>query len=218
MAEIKVYNLEGKETEILKLSDKVFAVPHKESVIKEVALAYLANRRGVYAHTKTKGEVRGGGKKPWKQKGTGRARHGSIRSPLWVGGGVTFGPRNTRNFEVKLNKKLKDRAFAMLLTDKLSSNHLIVVEDFEIKKPSAKTLFTLLKNLFKALSKDLRGKILVISNEDKNVKLSARNLQKVEFISWQNLNPLNLLSSNMVVFDADSVKKIEKRVLKNKVS
>ena len=105
MSKIKVYNLEGKKTGEMELPPEVFDVKFKDSLVHQVYVAHISNARKTLAHTKTKGEVRGGGKKPWKQKGTGRARHGSIRSPLWKGGGITFGPRSERNFSKKINKR-----------------------------------------------------------------------------------------------------------------
>ena len=119
---IKVYTQDGKETKELALNPAVFGVAVKESVVHQVMVAQMANSRVAIAHTKTRAEVRGGGRKPWKQKGTGRARHGSTRSPIWVGGGVTFGPRSDRNFSQKVNKKMKTKALFMCLSDKVNNN------------------------------------------------------------------------------------------------
>ena len=134
----KVYNLEGKETKEMELSDAVFNVKVKPSVVHEVFVAQRNNTREPWADTKNRGEVSGGGKKPWPQKGTGRARHGSIRSPLWKGGGVTFGPLSTRNYKTKINKKTRRVALRMCLTDKLANGALWVVEDFIFANPKTK--------------------------------------------------------------------------------
>src|SRR3989339_2000180 len=124
MAKVKVYNQAGESKEEMELKDAIFSVPVKPAVVYQVFQALLANIREPWAHTKNKGEVRGGGKKPWKQKGTGRARHGSIRSPLWVGGGITFGPTSARNFSVKVNKKLKKKVLAMVLSAKYRAGEI----------------------------------------------------------------------------------------------
>src|SRR3989339_1166329 len=125
---VKVYNLEGKEVREEELEQSFFDIVVKPEVVQQAVEAQLANSRQVLAHTKGRGEVRGGGKKPWKQKGTGRARHGSIRSPLWKGGGVTFGPLKTRNFKQKINKKMKKKALLMMLANKANSGDVAVVE------------------------------------------------------------------------------------------
>src|SRR6188472_1070358 len=139
MAEVKCYTWEGKEAGMIPLSDKLFAVEVKPSVVHDVIVAQDANSRAIHAHVKDRSEVRGGGKKPWKQKGTGRARHGSSRSPIWVGGGITHGPHKEQNYSVKVNKKTKRLAIAMLLTDKVKDSAFVAVENFTL--PEAKTKF-----------------------------------------------------------------------------
>ena len=124
---IPVYAQTGEQTGELVLNQSLFGITPKESVVHQVAVAYLANRRTVIADTKDKGEIRGGGRKPWRQKGTGRARHGSIRSPLWRGGGVIFGPTTERNYSQKVNKKMKRKALLMCLTDKVENQELTVL-------------------------------------------------------------------------------------------
>ena len=125
----QVFRQTGEKIKELELNAKIFGVEVKESVVHQVIVAQMANSREAIAHTKLKSEVRGGGKKPWAQKGTGRARHGSSRSPIWVGGGVTFGPRNIRNFSQKINKKMKTKALFMCLSDKVANNLLTVLDD-----------------------------------------------------------------------------------------
>jgi len=216
MAEVKVYNLDGTEKETLKLSDVVFKASINENVIKDVLTSYLSNQRKSYAHTKTRADVRGGGKKPWKQKGTGRARHGSIRSPLWVGGGVTFGPTKERNYKVKINKKLKDRVMGMLLTDKLASNNLIVVDTLKFETPKTKTLISTVKNLLTKLGKEMKGRGLVVSEKDDNLKLSSRNITRLDYAVAGDLSPLSVVNNEYLVIDSKSLKGLEKRILKDK--
>src|SRR3989344_5330800 len=147
MAEIiaKIYNMSGQEIGEQVLPAIIFGVKVKPELVQQVVVAQQANARAAIAHTKGRGEVRGGGRKPWKQKGTGRARHGSIRSPLWVGGGVTFGPTNQRNFTLGLNKKMKKKALAMVLSDKAAHERLILINTLAV--PEGKT-----KNLQKGLT------------------------------------------------------------------
>ena len=143
----KVYNLEGKATGEIELSDAIFGVKIKPEIVHQVFTAQMNNRREPWADTKKRGEVRGGGKKPWQQKGTGRARHGSIRSPIWKGGGVTFGPLSVRNYKTKINDKLRRLALKMCLSDKASGAALWVVEDFKFAEPKTKLFANFLKAL-----------------------------------------------------------------------
>jgi len=162
MPKVQVYNLNGEKIREVELSASIFNIEIKPEVVQLVVVAQMANSRESIAHAKGRAEVRGGGRKPWNQKGTGRARHGSSRSPLWVGGGVTFGPTKERNFKKQVNKKVKKKALNMVLTDKVQNNNLILVEDFNI--PEAKT-----KSLVEVLNK-LPGKgkktLLVLDKKD----------------------------------------------------
>jgi large subunit ribosomal protein L4 len=137
MPNVSVYNQTGSQVGTIALSDAIFAVKPDQAIIHEAMVAQRANARRAIANTKTRGEVRGGGKKPWKQKGTGRARQGSIRSPQWVGGGITFGPTSERNFSLKINKKVKRKALFMALSDKVLSQKFMVLESMDTS--SAKT-------------------------------------------------------------------------------
>jgi len=214
MPKIKVYNLEGKETETLELSDVVFGVTPKADVLHQVVTAFLANKRKPYAHTKTKGEVRGGGKKPWKQKGTGRARHGSSRSPIWVGGGITFGPRKERNYAIKINKKLKSAALRMALSDKFNNNGLIIVDKIAIKEPKTKLILGAVKNLFGKLGKEMKGKGLLVTDENKNIKQASRNLKEFKNIKGTDLNVLDTVGSDYLVLEKNAVTALEQRLKK----
>lgn len=193
MFKVKVYNQTGKEIKDISLAKDVFGVTVNPNLVAEVAVAMLANRRQPYAHTKGRGDVRGGGKKPWKQKGTGRARHGSIRSPLWIGGGVTFGPTKNKNFSKKINKKVKASAFRMVLTDKAKKNNIIVFDDIKFNEIKTKAFVDWLK--IKPLSELADKKILLVLNRyDKNIGLSARNISRVKVVSVSSLNLLDILA------------------------
>src|SRR3989344_9053627 len=137
--EAKVYNLDGKERGVVTLPESIFGIKWNSALIKQVVDAMQANARTNVAHTKTRGEVRGGGKKPWKQKGTGRARHGSIRSPLWRGGGTTFGPRNEKIFARDINKKMRNKALVTALSRKFKDNEVLFLEELSWNEPKTKT-------------------------------------------------------------------------------
>jgi len=182
---VKIYNQKGETVKELDLNPSIFGVKVNPRVIQQVVLAMQAAQRTNLAHTKDRGEVRGGGRKPWKQKGTGRARHGSNRSPLWVGGGVTFGPRNDRNYELKVNKQMRRKALLMALSDRVNDDKVLGVEGFDTTEYKTKKIFEVLKNL--KLSKS----VLVV-NDKAEIKLakSVSNIPKVEFIEAKNLNAL----------------------------
>lgn len=195
MLKVKVYNSEGQETGEQDLKPEIFGVPVKTSVIQSVIEAILANRRKVIAHTKTRGQVRGGGRKPWRQKGTGRARHGSIRSPLWVGGGVTFGPTNERNYQKKINKKVKRLALLMGLSDKVKNNHLFVLEDIMLNEAKTKKL----AQLISTLPVEKKKVLLAVSPNDKLIFTAGRNIQKLQVIAASSLNIYDVLSCPYLV-------------------
>lgn len=205
MLKVKVYNLEGKEIDELKLDSAIFGVEINPALVHQAVVAQQANARLTLAHTKTKGEVRGGGIKPWRQKGTGRARHGSRRSPIWIGGGITFGPRTDRNFSLKINRKMKRKALLMGLTDKVNEQKLIVVDKLEL--PEIKT-----KNLIKILNK-LSGKktattLVVLAVKDEKILKSAQNLPKVKTILADSLNIVDVLQYQLMVIDKEGIKKL----------
>ncbi len=184
MAQVKLYNWKGTDAGTVTLPDALFAVQPNSNLIHSVIVAQEANARVVLAHTKDRSQVSGGGKKPWKQKGTGRARHGSSRSPIWVGGGVTHGPLAERNFSVKLNKKTKRTALAMVLTDKLQDGAFIAVEDFGF--PEAKTKFV--AQMRAALPGARGSALIVVTADDILMKRAAKNLPKTVTIHAQSLN------------------------------
>jgi len=208
MTKAKLYNKEGQEKSDIQLNSKVFGIEVKPVVLKQVVEAILANRRLVIADTKARGEVRGGGKKPWKQKGTGRARHGSIRSPLWRGGGVTFGPNTDRNFEKKLNKKVRTKALFMALSDKVNGEKVSVIEELIVGSGKTKDI----AGIFKKMSFS-RG-LLVLPKMEKTVVRAVSNLPKIEVISANSLNVYDVLKANKVLFVEPALKEAEKTFLR----
>jgi large subunit ribosomal protein L4 len=215
-----VYNQSGEIVSELKLSDKVFAVKINEDLIHQAMVTQAANERQVLAHTKTKSEVRGGGKKPWKQKGTGRARAGSSRSPIWIGGGVTFGPRKDRNFSKKINKKMKQKAITMIFTDRLAENNLAVIDKIEMKEFSTKKFNDFVKkieNVFPNENKTKKSKrsILFVNDiKDEKVVLSSRNLVGFDIINLENINIIDLLKYKNLVITESAIKNINDRYSK----
>ena len=195
----------------VKLSDKVFALEANPDLIHQALVAQMSNERQVLAHTKTKAEVRGGGKKPWKQKGTGRARAGSSRSPIWVGGGVTFGPRKDRNFTKKINKKMKQKALMMVFSDRAKNDSLVVVDKLEMGEFKTSKMNSILKNLESNLKDNAGKRSILIINEGKNKEVlnSARNLSGVEIINLENINIIDLLAKKNFILSQEAVKKID---------
>ncbi len=207
---VKLYNWQGEVIGDEKVDAKFFGVKINPVVVQQVVIAQRANSRETLAHTKGRSEVRGGGKKPWKQKGTGRARHGSIRSPLWVGGGITFGPTTDRNFSQKINKKTKATALKMVMVDKLASDNLIVVDSYDMKDAKTKSLQDALKKL------PINGKsTLIVTNSAKdNVNLAAKNLKKIETIFVGSLNVVDLLKYQYLVVNKALLTKIQEHYRK----
>jgi len=207
---IPVYNNSGEQIKEIELPSRLFAVKPKTEVIHQVVMAQTANARQNLAHTQTKGEVRGGGRKPWRQKGTGRARHGSSRSPLWKGGGVTFGPRNTRNFFQAVNKKQKQLALAMCLSDKMNNKLLTVFDQFKLSGKT-KELNSWLKNISGKIAelKNSKKFLLILSSNDKKIIGAAKNLKNVNTILADSLNCLDLLKYDTVLIDEPAIKKID---------
>ncbi len=204
-----LYNLKNEKIGQVDLSDRIFAREWNADLVHQALLAQLGNSRQTIAHAKDRGEVRGGGKKPWRQKGTGRARHGSIRSPLWVGGGVTFGPTKERNFSKKINKKMKRASFACVLSKKLKENNLKIVDSLNIENPKTKIVFSTINGLFGGKKTSV---LLVPSAENRGVRLAARNIEGVKAISPNALNVVDLLKHKNVVLDKNAVGQVEKAV------
>ena len=202
---VKVYNLEGKEVKQVELSDSVFNVPVKQSVVHEVFVAQRNNARESWADTKKRGEVRGGGKKPWQQKGTGRARHGSIRSPIWKGGGVTFGPLSIRNYSTKTNKKTRRLATRMCLSDRAQNGALWIVEEFSFSEPKTKLFAALLK----ALPAKQKTFLVVTPGKDEMVLRSTKNLKALKTFRAEDLNSVEILNKQAILTTVEGIKRIE---------
>ncbi len=205
MASVELYNTNGESQGSLSLDDTLFGVKVKKSLVHQAVVTQAANSRASIAHTKTRSEVAGTGKKPWKQKGTGRARHGSRRSPIWIGGGITFGPRSDRNFSLKMNKRARRSAIAMALSDKVANGRLVALETLTIDDGKTKALTAVLKKL------PLAGKKTLIITEpvNKGVARAAKNVRGVETIPANALNVIDLLRFDQVVMTVPALEVIK---------
>ena len=202
MLKTDVLDITGKKVSDIELNEAVFGVEVNEVVVHQVLVNYLANQRQGTQSTKTRAEVRGGGIKPWRQKGTGRARQGSIRAPQWIKGGIALGPK-PRDYRYKLPKKVRALAIKSVLTTKLAENKLVVVDKMELEAIKTKEMVKVLNNL-KA------EKALVVLNEKNlNVQASTRNIEKAKAITVNTINIYDLLRFETLVIDVESVKKLE---------
>lgn len=211
---VKVYtqNLEAAgETD---LNPKIFEVKPSVELVQQAVRVQMNNSRQVSANTKTRGEVRGGGKKPWKQKGTGNARAGSIRSPLWRHGGITFGPRANRNFELKMNKKQWRKALYMVLSDKAAGNNVVVFSDIAVEKPKTSEMVKLFQNVTDKVAKDSKKFLLVLPKSNENLSKATRNLKYAKAITANSLNIVDILTADALVVPQASLPIIEKTYLK----
>ena len=198
--ETKLYNQEGREIGNIELPDSVFAVPMNHDLVSQVVSVHRNNARSSIAHTKGRGDVRGGGKKPWRQKGTGRARHASIRSPIWKGGGVAFGPKKEQNFSRSIPKTMARKALLMTLSAKLKSDQLTVMDS--VVFDGAKT--KLAAQMFKLLK--LRGSILLVTpNKENHIERAIKNIPSVDVFSARNLNAYDILAKKNLVMTKDSI-------------
>ena len=220
--ETKIYNQTGKETGKFNLPKGVFDLPWNADLVHEVVRLMNSNSRTNVAHTKTRGEVRGGGKKPWKQKGTGRARHGSTRSPIWVGGGVTHGPRNDQNFSRKINKKTKDKALLTVLSRKWKDGEILFVDNISIDKPKSKDAKAILaafggiKGFEKLSSKKKNAAIIAFDQRTSSADKSFRNFGNVSVEEFRNVNPVSLMNHSylVIVNPENSLKALSAKVAK----
>ena len=203
MPKVDVYNVEGKKVSDVELKEEIFGIEPNEAIVHSVLVNYLANQRQGTQSTKTRAEVRGGGRKPWRQKGTGRARQGSIRAPQWIKGGIALGPK-PRSYKYRVNKKEKQLAIKSLLSSKVLENDLVVVDKFDFKEIKTKQMAVAMKNL-KVEDKAL----VVIPEKNENVQKSTRNLDGVRTSSVATLNVFDLLKHKKLVLTVDAVKKIE---------
>ena len=203
MPKIDVYDVDGKKVKSMELKEEVFGIKPNEAVVHSVLVNYLANQRQGTQSTKTRSEVRGGGKKPWRQKGTGRARQGSIRAPQWIKGGIALGPK-PRSYKYRVNKKEKQLAIRSLLSAKVLENSLTVVDKFDFKEIKTKQVVNALNNL------KVSGKTLImIPEKDEVLQKSARNIENVRTISVSTINVFDLLKYKNLVLTVDTVKKLE---------
>ena len=190
-----VYNQKGEEVSKTDLPEDIFGLEINDDLVHQAAVAQMANSRKVIAHTKDRSEKRGGGRKPWRQNGTGRARHGSIRSPIWKGGGVTFGPTKERVFSKKVNKKVKRKALCMVLSSKVRDKELVLIDNLEISEIKTKKMSQFLVNLSKKIKKDLnKGTLIISPKKDEKISRASRNIPKIKVIAANNLNILDILS------------------------
>ena len=203
MANVAVYNMEGKEVGTIELNDSVFGVEVNEHLVHMAVVQQLANNRQGTQKAKTRSEVSGGGRKPWRQKGTGHARQGSTRAPHFTGGGVVFAPV-PRDYSFKLNKKEKRAALKSVLTDKVQTNNLIVVDELKFDEIKTKKFVAVLNNLNVA-----KKALVVLNDNDKNAMLSARNIPTVKTSLTNTINVYDILNANTVVVTKDAVKTIE---------
>jgi large subunit ribosomal protein L4 len=203
MPKIDVYDVDGKKVKSIELKEEVFGIKPNEAVVHSVLVNYLANQRQGTQSTKTRSEVRGGGRKPWRQKGTGRARQGSIRAPQWIKGGIALGPK-PRSYKYRVNKKEKQLAIRSLLSSKVLENSLVVVDKFDFTEIKTKQVVSALNNL------KVEGKTLImVPEKDEKLQKSARNVENVRTISVSTINVFDLLKYKNLVVTVDTVKKLE---------
>ncbi|HBO99965.1 MAG: 50S ribosomal protein L4 [Candidatus Uhrbacteria bacterium GW2011_GWF2_41_16] len=201
MAKVTLYNQEGSNIGELNLNPVLFEVAPQMALIHQAVVVQQANARQVIAHTKGRSEVRGGGRKPWKQKGTGRARHGSTRSPIWVGGGVTFGPTNERNFHLKMNRQSRRKALAMSLTEKVQQNRLVAIDSLQLELAKTKNAIAILNKLPLAGKKTL----VVVEPENRLFSRATRNLPHITPISAKSLNIVDVLAHEYVLASREAI-------------
>lgn len=207
MAKIAVYNLQGQEIEKIDISENVFGLLANNTLVHQVYVGLVGNARGVYAHTKTRAEVAGSGKKPWKQKGTGRARVGEVRNPVWRKGGIAFGPRNDRNFQVKVNQKMRRKAVQVSLSDKVREGKLIVVDTLEMAEKKTKVFAKALS----ALNLDRKSVVVGLTGSEKETMKAVRNIPRVSGMLTGNVSVVDLLNHQYFVMSKASVKELEHR-------
>lgn len=204
---VKLYNQNAEEVETIELSDSVFGLKWNADLVEQVVTSQRANQRPKVAHVKGRGEVRGGGKKPWRQKGTGRARHGSIRSPIWRGGGVTHGPAKEENFKKKINRKMAQKALWIVFSAKARDGEIIVLEDLKFPEPKTKFAAKIFENLsqvkkFKNLKRG-NGVLVALPEKENLLHRALGNLPYVEVDEARNLNAYKILRYKYIMFPRD---------------
>ena len=218
--ETNLYNQSGKEAGKVTLPESVFGVPWNADLVHQVVQSMMSASRDSIAHTKTRGEVRGGGKKPWQQKGLGRARHGSIRSPIWVGGGVAHGPRNDKNYDRKVNKKMRAKALYTILSKKFKDGEVIFIEDLALAAPKAKDARAILashstvKGFEKLAGKRKNAAFIGVAKKTSSVEKSFQNFGNILVSELRNINPVTALTYKYMVIanPKESLKSIENKI------
>ncbi|MDD5490018.1 MAG: 50S ribosomal protein L4 [Candidatus Moranbacteria bacterium] len=201
---VAVYNLEGKKIKDIDLAGSVFSVPKNDALLHQVYVAQYANRRQVLAHSKDRAERAGSGKKPWRQKGTGRARVGSVRSPIWRKGGVIFGPTKNRNFKKDISKKMNQKALAVALSGKLADKEIVIVDSLKTKELKTKVMSKALEVL------KIKGSVLVgFSKDEKEMKRASRNIPKADNIDAENLNVFDILNHKYLILSEEGIRAVE---------
>ncbi|MFH1451060.1 MAG: 50S ribosomal protein L4 [bacterium] len=219
---VPVYNQQGKEAGQISLPKEIFEVKENQDLIYQVVVSQMANQRQVSAHTKNRGEVSGGGRKPWRQKGTGRARHGSTRSPIWRTGGVSFGPTNARVFAKKINKKMKVKALLMLLSLKAKEENITILESLAIEDRKTKLIKKIIEDLRPVLNKNKKEEkkakkkkesiLIILSGKNDNITRASRNIPGVKTVAAKDVNVLELISAENLIMPQESVKVLKERV------
>ena len=203
MPKVSMYNMQGKQVGDIELNDNIFGIEVNEVVLKDAIVNYLANQRQGTQSTKTRSEVRGGGRKPWKQKGTGRARQGSIRAPQWVGGGVAFGPK-PRSYKYALPRKVKRLAMKSALSSKVASSEILVLDKLELTEIKTKNMIEVLNNL------NVNTKTLIVLDEkNENVERSTKNIPNVKLTKVNTLNVYDIINCEKFIITKDAVSKVE---------
>ncbi len=202
-----IYNQKGIKSNEISLPESIFGLSWNNDLVHQVVVSMMSNARTGVAHTKDRSDVRGGGRKPWRQKGTGRARHGSSRSPIWRSGGVTFGPRKEKNFSKKINKKMSAKALYTVLSQKAGDGEILFVDNFDIKEPKtkeAKTIFEALgkiKGFEGMVSKKKNSAFIALDEKNENVEKSFSNFGNIQMGEVRNLNILNLLNNKYLIIE-----------------
>lgn len=202
-----IYSMDGKKSGTISLPENIFGLRWNADLVKQVSDSLLSSKRKPVAHTKDRGDVRGGGKKPWRQKGTGRARHGSIRSPIWVGGGVTGGPRKEKNFERKVSKKMRIKTLYTILSRKLKDGEILFIDNIVFSKPKTKEAIRGLNSISKIkgfenlFSKKNNAAAIALSNKNRETERALNNVGNIEVLEARNLDPLTLLKYKYLVIE-----------------
>ena len=218
--EATVFSQEGKKVETIKLPESIFALPWKADLVHQVVVSLMSNKRANIAHTKDRSEVSGGGKKPWQQKGLGRARHGSTRSPIWVKGGVAHGPRNDKNYERKVNKKMKAKALFTIISKKFRDGEVFFLDALKVSIPKTKEALKVLKGITKIkgaeniLTKKNNSTYIAAWNKDVNLDRGMRNINSLKLDEFRNINPLDVLNYKYLIIDnpAEAFKFLEAKM------